>query len=64
MHRFRKTVFAALFLAFGVGGSLALSGCGKDTGEGGVKIGGAQVDPEVEARDKAAAAETAATPKK
>jgi len=45
-------------------GPLALSGCGKDTGEGGAKIGGAQVDPEVEARDKAAAAETANAAKK
>jgi hypothetical protein len=60
----RIAFVGALFLAFGFGGLLALSGCGKDTGEGGVKIGGAQVDPEVEARDKAAAGYTADAPKK
>jgi hypothetical protein len=65
MRSIRIAFVGALSLAFGLGGPLALSGCGgKDTGEGGVKIGGAQVDPEVEARDKAAASQTADAPKK
>jgi hypothetical protein len=43
-------------LAFGFGSPLVLSGCtGKDVGPTGVKVGGAQVDPDVVARDKAAA---------
>jgi hypothetical protein len=55
MRRIRSVV-AGLLVAFGLGSLLALSGCtGKDVGEGGVKVGGAQVDPDVVARDKAAA---------
>jgi hypothetical protein len=64
MRRVRISLVSALFVIFGFGGLLALSGCGKDTGEGGVKVGGAAVDPSVEARDKAAAAEEAAATKK
>jgi hypothetical protein len=55
------------FLAFGLGGLLPLSGCGSsDQGPPGVKIGGAQTDPAVEARERGAAAEESAkaAPKK
>jgi hypothetical protein len=56
MRRIRMVVSTSLFLALASGSPLALSGCtGKDVGEGGVKVGGAQVDPDVVARDKAAA---------
>jgi len=63
MHSVRTVLTACLFLIAVPGSLLLLSGCGKDTGEGGVKVGGAVADPDVEARDKAAAAETAAAKK-
>jgi len=63
--RCARVVFvSAPFLVLGLGGLLTLSGCGNDTGPGGVKVGGAKVDPDVEARDKQAAAEEAALKKK
>jgi len=61
----RVAFVAALLLAFGFGSLLTLSGCGgKNVGEGGVNVGGAQADPQVEAREKQAAAEEAAAAKK
>jgi hypothetical protein len=53
---------ALLFVSCGV--LLGLSGCGSETGPGGVKVGGAQTDPSIEARDKEAAAQEAALQKK
>jgi len=65
MRRVRAALVVPLFLACGFGGPLLLSGCGgQDSGSGGVKVGGAVVDPEVEARDKAAADYTADAQKK
>jgi len=65
MRRVRVAFVGALFLACGLGSPLLLSGCGgKDMGEGGVKVGGAVEDPEVVARDKAAADYVADGPQK
>ena len=56
MSRIRTLLAAGFLLGFGIGSPLVLSGCtGKDVGPTGVKVGGAQVDPEVVARDKGAA---------
>jgi hypothetical protein len=64
MRLVRTILMGCLLLVFACGSLLSLSGCGKDTGEGGVKIGGAQVDPAVEARDREAASTPPPAPAK
>jgi hypothetical protein len=55
MRRIRIVLTACLLSAPVLGSLISLSGCGNEGANKDVKIGGAAVDPSVEARDKEAA---------